>query len=377
MAAEAAGAKKKASSLRKPALRLALFLVLVAFLLTTELCHNHLFLFPSAKIEKTPADYQLAFEDIAFKNVAGKRLAGWYCPAQDPIGAVVLNHGNAGNIGGYIDYARCLTKAGLNVLLYDYQGFGKSEGGASISSLVGDALAAFDYLDSRVGGAEKIAVLGVSLGTPISCAIAAQRPKAAAVILEGAFLPDTELYWRMGTIGTPVAYIISKSLRPDIRPERDIAALNGRPLLMVHGDSDRTTPLFGAARLYEKAPQPKWLWVMEGVGHFPNPIVRKHDSYPQVLAAFLRHVFLGQDFDQPEVKSWAATRRGKGWQVEARIQAPAGPVGVAVITKDNKAVRKQSLPAGSYDVRLEVQSPPLTVSAFVELQAEEPESGAR
>jgi len=376
MTGEAPRPQKKISSIRKPLLRLAVFLLLIIILLTSKFCHNRLFLFPSTKIKETPSDYQVEFEEVTFQNEAGKQLAGWFCPAENAIGAVVLNHGNAGNIGDYANYAHCFTKARVSVLLYDYQGFGRSEGNPSIGSLLGDGLAAFDYLASRVGGADKIAVQGVSLGTPISCAVAARRPEAAALILEGAFLLETELYWRMGTLGAPVAFVISKSLRSGVRPERDILALNGRPLLMVHGDNDRTTPLFGAAELYEKARQPKWLWVMDNAGHFPSLMHYKRNSYPKTLASFLRHVFLDEPFNQPRV-SWTATNRNGKWQVSADVQADAAPVSLVVVTQDNKAVRKELLATGSYDVPIEVSSRPVTVSVFVEPQVVQAESAPR
>jgi pimeloyl-ACP methyl ester carboxylesterase len=372
------GEQKKAWPFRKPILRLTLFVVLIAFVFTTETCHNRLFLFPSTTIEKSPADYRLASENVTFKNPAGKELAGWLCPAQHAIGTVVLNHGNTGNIGGYIDYARLLTEAGVSVLLYDYQGFGNSQGKASISSLIGDGLAAFDYLVSRKNTPGKIAVMGVSLGTTVSCAVIRRRPQAAALILEGAFLPETELYWRMGTLGAPVAFIVSKSL-PPIAPEEDIAALDGRPLLMVHGAQDRTTPLYGAAQLFERAKPPKWFWVMDGVRHFPEPVFYRRKSYQAALTSFLRHVFLGESFDQPRVVDWAATQQTDGsWRVTAHVQVPHGSADVVVVTEGNKAVRKKTpFASGSGRVEIDAAARPVTVSAFAEPQAGRLESGAQ
>ena len=373
----AAGEKKKAAGIRKPLLRLLLFVLLVGFLLTTESCHNRLFLFPSKVITKTPAAVNVPFEDVTFANARGKQLAGWYCRAEAPIGALVLNHGNAGNIELYIDYAQYFTRAGIDVLLYDYQGFGKSEGGASIGQLVGDGLAAFDYLASRVDDPDKIAVMGVSLGTPVACAVAAQRPSAKALILEGAFLPETQLYWRMGIIGAPIAFIIAKTL-PPIDPEQDVRGLEGMPLLMIHGDKDGTTPLFGAGRLYETAQPPKWLWVMEGVGHFSEPISYKQGSYPRIVVSFLRHGFLGEPFDQPQVLKWTSAKLGGGkWRVSADLQAPSGPASLVVTTSANTAVRKNGLPAGTRNVTLEVDGRPIAVSAFVEPQPAVPKSNPR
>ena len=353
--------------LLKPALRLGLLLALVAFLLTTRACHNRLFLFPSSTIAHTPSEHDLGYEDVSFPNAAGKQLRGWYFAAQDPLGAVVLNHGNHGNIGGYLDYAACLTHARISLLLYDYQGFGKSEGGASVGSLVTDGLAAFDYLAARPDAPAKIAVMGVSLGTPVSCAVAAARPQSCALVLEGAFSPAEELYWRFGTLGSPMAFIISRTM-PRIRPADDLRKLAGRPLLMVHGSADRTTPVAGAAALFESAPNPKWMWVIDGLQHFPAPIFYKPSEYGRVLAAFLEHAFAGRPFEQPAV-TWAASKLGSApWQVAANVTAvPAGgTVTLVVTTADNKTVRKEIAPGDPQPVSISVGSRPVGVSAFAE-----------
>ncbi|HUS58635.1 MAG TPA: alpha/beta hydrolase [Planctomycetota bacterium] len=359
------------SSWYKPALRLGLLLVLICFVLSTDSCQNKLFLFPSKMLANTPESRQIPFEEVTFNNPKGIKLHGWYFPAENAIGTVVLNHGNAGNIGIYLDYAAMFTKAGANLLLYDYQGFGKSEGSPSIRSLEGDALAAFDYLAARGNNGGGIAVMGVSLGTPISCIVTAKRPAARGLILEGAFVPRDELYWHMGTLGTPIAFIISRTM-PDMRPEVDIKSMAGRPILMVHGSSDRTTPIVGAAKLFEQAPNPKWLWVMEDLGHFSEPVFYKGTQYRRVISEFVRAVFAGEEFPQPQVV-WSPEKRPDGtWSVKATVTArtelPARASMVAV-TEDNKTQRKElrmDTQAQHLTFDLGTRKRPVTVSIFAE-----------
>ena len=359
---------RRRSSIRKPILRVTALLAVIAFALTTETCHNRLFLFPRQAMTKTPADYALAYEDVTFPSANGKKLAGWYCPAQDEIGAVVINHGNTGNIEDYIDYAAILTQYGMSVLLYDYQGFGKSEGSASVSTLIDDGVAAFDCLVSRGHQPDKIAIMGVSLGTMVSCGVIPRRPKAACLILEGAFLPETELYWRMGKLGAPAAYIIAKTL-PPIEPQKSIAALNGRPLLMIHGTDDATTPLYGAAQLYEAARQPKWMWVMDGIKHFPEPIFYRREQYQAVLVLFLRSAFLDEIFHQPRV-FWSTTG-SEPWEVSATVQGPPGEI--VIITEDNKTIRRKT----SDPAKITIQDRPVTVTAFSEPRTSRPREQGR
>jgi len=364
---DASNAGRPARQWLKPALRVLLLLALITFVLSTETCQNRLFLFPSSTINKTPAEVGLKAEEVTFRNPAGKLLSGWYFQADKPIGAVVLNHGNSGNVGLYLDYARMLTQANVSLLLYDYQGFGKSEGSASIRSLTGDALAAFDYVASRGNAPGGIAVMGVSLGTPISCAVAAQRPAARGLILEGAFLPKEELFWHMGTLGWPVAVVVSNTM-PQMHPEQVVKALSGRPLLMIHGSVDRTTPVSGAAKLFECARQPKWLWVMHARGHFPEPAFYEGDQYQQVLAAFMRLAFLGEPFVQPRI-DWAAKKLENGeWEVTVTLLEDEcnGPVSVVAITDRNETAMRSLARREDEPIKLYVPRQPIAVTVFAE-----------
>jgi len=374
--------KGRFASWRKPALRVALLLVFTAFLLSTETCQNKLFLFPSRKVENTPVSRQLKFEEVSFKNASGKTLRGWYFPAENAVGTVVLNHGNAGNIGIYLDYAQFFTKAHANLLLYDYQGFGQSEGKPSLSALQSDALAAFDYLVARGQNAGGIAVMGVSLGTPVSCAVVARRPAARGLILEGSFSPREELYWHMGTLGAPLAFVVSKTM-PDMRPETDIKAMAGRPVLLVHGSADRTTPLVGAARLYEQAARPKWLWVIDGLGHFPEPAFHRAVQYQQVISNFVHAAFAGEEMAQPQA-DWSPLRKPDGtWSVQALVTARtelAGTMTLVATTEDNKTHLKPLLREGleqrvTFDLGTRKQ--PVSVSVFAEPPASEAMSHAK
>jgi len=366
---------KRVPAWRKPAIRIALFLVIVVFAFTTESCHNTLLLHPSRTYSKTPAELNLKYEDVTFPNPEGKNLSGWYFPAEGAIGAVVLNHGNAGNIGLYLDYAEVITQAGVSLLLYDYQGFGKSDGGTSVRGLVGDGLAAYDYLESRGGAPGGIVAMGVSLGTPVSCAVAAQRPHVKAVILEGAFLPKDEIYYHMGALGWPIAFIISQAM-PKIRPEADVRTFAGRPLLMIHGNQDATTPVSGAGKLFEAAGEPKWMWTIYGRGHFPEPIFHKRTEYARAMAAFLRHVFLKEPFAQPTV-SWNAEPRGSEWEVTAHVTSGRdiskdAPL-VVIFDNDGTMWSPLKIKAGEQQLTLRCSmGRPVSVSAFVEPGADAP-----
>src|SRR5688572_15871412 len=91
---------------------------------------NTLLYFPSRTFYATPADAGLGHEDVAFVADDGTRLHGWWIRAhgQPAIAHVLLCHGNAGNIGDRVLHAKYLAEAGVDVFLFDYRGYGKSEG---------------------------------------------------------------------------------------------------------------------------------------------------------------------------------------------------------------------------------------------------------
>ena len=103
---------------------------------------------PTREWTTTPASKNLLFEDVSFRAHDGVKLSGWLVPAEEPSkGPVALIcHGNAGNISDRVDDVFFFHKLGLDVFIFDYRGFGKSEGEISEKGTYLDAEAAHDYL---------------------------------------------------------------------------------------------------------------------------------------------------------------------------------------------------------------------------------------
>src|SRR6266436_3565285 len=87
--------------------------------------------FPARELYGDPADVGLAFTDLTVPTEDGERLHAWWVPtrAAPARGHVLFFHGNAGNVSHRLEHARALTEAGLDVLLLDYRGYGRSTGG--------------------------------------------------------------------------------------------------------------------------------------------------------------------------------------------------------------------------------------------------------
>jgi uncharacterized protein len=220
----------------------------------------------------------LKFEDACFQAADGTRLHGWYVPKRNARAAVLFCHGNAGNIGNRVDIlAQLHDRVGVSVLMFDYRGYGRSEGKPTGAGILADARAARRWLADREGIAEDaIVVMGESIGGAVAVDLAA-RDGAKALVVQHTFnsLPDAAAFhypW------LPVRWL----MRTRLDSESKIGSFHG-PLLQSHGDADTIVPLRLGQRLFEAANQPKRFLLYPGYDH-NDPLP---DAYYDALAAFL------------------------------------------------------------------------------------------
>ena len=223
---------------------------------------NSLLFFPAREILATPAQAGIPFEDVAIETADGERLHAWWVPAcPGPARRhVLLCHGNAGNVGDRVTHAALLCAAGLDVLLYDYRGYGRSTGRPSEPGTYRDARAARVALLARpCVEPDRVIYLGESLGGAVALELALEHPPAGLVLMS-TFTSVRDMARRHYPIVPP-------PLVPDAYPSlRRVRRLHA-PLLVVHGVRDEIVPLLHAEELFEAAPEPKQLHVIEGVGH--------------------------------------------------------------------------------------------------------------
>ncbi len=169
-----------------------------AYVMVCALFYNQQWQFvlnPSRIVKSSPSASGLAFEPVRFGVDAGgqPQLSGWWMPLASGAGplagptALVL-HGGAGTISEVLPAARELHAAGLNVLLFDYRGFGASDGAhPSASGMRHDAVEALDYLTTTRGIPFRSVVLyGEGLGASVAVALCGEHPDLPAVILQSA-----------------------------------------------------------------------------------------------------------------------------------------------------------------------------------------------
>lgn len=215
---------------------------------------------PSRALTASPRMVGLNHEEVYFRAADGIRLHGWYLPS-DPQRAVVLFcHGNAGNISHRLDLLRIFSDLGLSVFIFDYRGYGRSEGRPSEQGTYRDGEAAWRYLTEEQGITEKdIVVFGHSLGAAIGAHVAAQyRP--AALVMQSAFTSVPEL--AAGLYPLLPARWLSR-FRYD---NRHLLGNVDSPVLVIHSREDEIIPYAHGERLFAVAGEPKQFLELRG-GH--------------------------------------------------------------------------------------------------------------
>jgi fermentation-respiration switch protein FrsA (DUF1100 family) len=237
---------------------------------------------PTRSIEATPTAIGLEFEPVAIITEDKMRLDAWFLPAPSGRGTVLFFHGNAGNISHRLDTLALFNRLGLDTLIFDYRGYGRSEGKPSEAGTYLDAEAAWRYLTvQREIAPRQIVLFGRSLGGAVASHLAA-RHTPGALILESSFtsIPDVaaELYPYL-----PARWLAT--IRYNVKA--DLATVSC-PVLVVHSRDDEIIPYTHGRRLYEAAPEPKRFLEIRG-GHNEGFVV-SGQTYSQGLGEFLQEV---------------------------------------------------------------------------------------
>lgn len=253
-------------------------------------------------VRTDPADYGLAYENVEFPARDGIRLRGWFIPASSPKGTVIFCHGHAGSMDPDIKYAPWFHQAGYNVLMFDFRGHGRSDGQRVSMGVLErlDLLGAVDYLRER--GIERVGVLGFSMGGVVAMSTAPHSEAIVAVVSDGGFsrleravaagarqrgLPAflTPLFGRL------VVWLAG--LRLGVRlseadPLRWVDKIAPRALFIIHGGRDPYVSVEEARELYQRAGEPKELWIVPEAPHRQVDAHRPEEYRQRVLGFFDR-----------------------------------------------------------------------------------------
>jgi len=236
--------------------------------------------FPSRDLTATPGQWGLAYEDVTIDTADGLRLHGWFLPHEGSNEVLLFLHGNGGNISHRGESLLIFQRLGLNVLIIDYRGYGRSEGTPSEDGLYEDARSAWRYLtEIRSYRAGQIIIFGRSLGGAVAVKLATEQ-EPAKVILESTFSSARDM-------ASSLMPVLSKIvvLRYRFDSLAHIAQLQA-PLLVLHSPDDETIPFRLGEKLYEAADAPKQFAKLKGDHNYG--FIESQPSYERALGRFLR-----------------------------------------------------------------------------------------
>jgi len=248
---------------------------------------ENMFFYPDRVIYTQPEQFGLPVEEVWFDS-SGARLHGWWLPATTPTahGSALHLHGNAANISNHLPLAAWLPQAGFNVLMFDYRGFGQSEGRPTLAGIVDDAAAALAALRARPGvEAQRLVVFGQSLGGATALRLLARDSAGVRLALIDSAFDRYRTVARDAALDSVVLAPLLPLALPLLPPEADdpIAALAAIhiPLVFVHGTSDHVVRHAHSERLHAAANEPKHLLLASGAVHMEA--LRRPDLRAQVL----------------------------------------------------------------------------------------------
>ena len=250
------------------------------------------FVYPIPPVER--GDWQpagLVYEDVQFTSADGTRLHGWFVPHPDAKRAILYCHGNGEQVGDLADLAANLRDTlKASIFLFDYRGYGHSEGRPNEAGCIADGLAAQRWLANRLGiRPDQVVLMGRSLGAGVAVALAADVG-AQALVIGNTFptLPDVAAIhypW------LPVRWLMDNRYDSLSR----IREYRG-PVFQCHGATDYIVPIQLGRQLFEAIPS--------GDKRFIEFADRGHnDPWPQSfnseLAKFLDRVETANSAGKP------------------------------------------------------------------------------
>lgn len=267
---------------------LALFLLIGGLYYALRQYEQHMLYAPDVAVSDTPEKIGLPFEAVEFTTADGIVLHGWYVPAESDAASttntapatLLFLRGNAGNMSHSLDRLRVFHDLGLNVLIFDYRGFGQNDGTPSEKGLALDALAAYFYaIHKRHVPPGRLILYGETLGAAVGINLATKVP-AAGLITEAAFSSAVEMARRaQPSVPWDLLLYDKYDSWTKIRSVR-------MPLLLIHSDEDEMIPYRESQRLYANAVAPKELVQLHG--SHDDGFVHSFEIYTEKINTFVQ-----------------------------------------------------------------------------------------
>jgi fermentation-respiration switch protein FrsA (DUF1100 family) len=244
--------------------------IVIFLIVLLSACTNFLFV-PVKPHPVTPDAVNVLHEELYIDSKNGQPLHGWKLLAEDnSAGTILFFHGNGDNVSTQLPNTFWLPEQGYDVYIFDYRGYGKSEGVATLDGTISDMELMIAYVMNQLPEDEKLIVIGHSLGGSMAIytvAHSAYRSQIKTLITIEAFsdyhdvtqdvLSRSWLFW---LFQWPLSFTIDNTYRP----LDSIDLISPIPVLIVHSKSDEMIDMYHADRLFEAAKQPKSFALIDG-----------------------------------------------------------------------------------------------------------------
>ena len=341
---------------------------------------SKMFMLPTAEEFVTPDEIGLVGQAVEFTKPSGTILRGWIIRSDKPLDAdktpirmVMICPGNAANISVFMQYAKIFADSGLHVFMFDYQGYGKSDGIPGFATLTEDVIAAYKFVTTQEDlpvTPESLGVFGVSLGSTLSVYLAARHP-IGALAVEDLFSPAEmlEKFESTRELGMMVKLSINmvrKSLVPDVDPLANIGKVDC-PIFYLHGEFDSFLPPSSTQKAHAATKSPSKIWIMKDTGHAPESLEIHDREFAWQLQNFFTD--MGSLKTQPKVE-WKTEKlevesEGKRmFSTSVSVSCKeACSIEISLMNDDNRSlvVRRNCDPKGEFN--LETNFEPKYVAA--------------
>ena len=240
----------------------------------------HLTFFPLAGETDTPAAIGLDYQPLSVRTGDGEMLGAWWVPHAHARADVLYFHGNGGNLSLWLPVVAGIHAHGLNVLAFDYRGYGRSTGKPTEPGLYRDAEAVVGELrrlrESRPGGLppeggsheagdgshgpRPVIYWGRSLGGAVAAYATGHTPPDG-LILESTFADKAAVIRH---------HLVLRTLNLFASYQFETATLlrdfHG-PTLVMHGDADTVVPYAAGTELFEQLGGTKRFVTLAGADH--------------------------------------------------------------------------------------------------------------
>jgi len=240
---------------------------------------SHYVYYPEHTISADPSNIGLEFENVSLETEDRIKLSGWFIPIEGASGVILFCHGNGGNISHRLESIQIFHRLGLDVFIFDYRGYGRSEGKPSEIGTYRDAEAAWRYLvEERQVSPNRIIVFGRSLGGAVAAWLA-HRHTPGALILESTFTSVPDIGARLYPY-LPVK-LLSRFKYNTVEYLDEVDC----PVLIVHSREDEIMPFSHGQRLFERAAEPKEF--LEISGSHNDGFITSGQRYEEGLNTFV------------------------------------------------------------------------------------------